>query len=431
MAQPVTLSVNVDLKLAEVKLRAFEIRAARALNFSVTGRPSFSVPTATTFLPPTVGSASVVKGDSVSQVQFTAPAPIDQTVRALGLLGAADVIDGRRVAGINKQLDIPSGATVYAGEVRKAIARGVNPNAINAMRQRLLGLQAGEAMALSLSGGGIPPNVPAVPVSVPAPLPGPALPPAAAVATGRRRRKGGRSKGFAAISARRGAEALRLGRGLRLTTAAGAVIAAIAVAEGLTDQRSRLLREAAESGDPGSFSYEDAVIAETEDFVSQLRDVGLGAAGLSAKIGLATVEFVANAGLAVLAGVGERTGLEARAVSGEIARASEGAISGLQNVFDNWSGKTAERNKALLDKQDAWDESLGKAIEKSNEETDKNARSLSYQALSLGFMFGTGQEIEQRIAHELRDIKQSADELEFRRGAKPRPTMRDMSGIKD
>ena len=423
MPKPVVLSVNVDLTQAEIKLRRFEIRVARAVSFGATGRGSFVVGSAA-FLAPSIASSTIAKGSPISRVQFTAPVPIDQTIRSLGMLGAVDLVVGHRIAGINEQLsEALSAGAKYRGEIRAFAAKGLNnPGAMNAMNVRLGTLDARVVVAAAAGGGALPagtvPNIP-TPSST------------TTAKAAKRAAASAKAASIAAIaSGRRFGEVTKAGRLTSLTTIAGLTIAAIAFTEDFTKARNKALRAAAESGDPASFSYTDVWKATASNVGDFLSDIGKGAFD-RIRIGIAFAgEAVANFFILEESLWTSRNRVDAGLNDPNFRATSRFFASEVKARLDTVSGDAAERSRQIQIIADARGRAINKAIATKDEFIAKVARARANQALSIGFSGVSGAELEDNISAAISEAVGEMSLHEFD-DIKVRPTAADQGGKKD
>lgn len=422
MARRVKLDVDVNLTAANAKLRAFEVRAERVTAFGITGRP-----TGSPFLPfapgPRRPGADIIARErAISRIQFTTSRPSDQTARGLGVLGSMDIMSGLRFRSLEKTLGnwdaraFSIGRQIGKSAVDEIVeAAKTLPAAPTPTRKKLMpSMTLRHALNPALS---FKPFVPP-PKPPPAVLSGPGR---ALVATG------SIAPGVNSGVLRSGLEVGGLGRFSSRTTPAGFAIAAIAVLSSTGAQRSQLLKEAAESGDPSTFSYGSVQLAVAQNISDIAVDILDAARHLSLSAELGAAEIVTNA---ILLGISAVDGFFGGGSDEAIDRRALLIATNADRMLQLTSGKFRENFKAFERASNLWDRGLDNAIERSSVLQAKIARSRSDQALYIGFDLGTGQDLEDRISQDIAQLVLINTTNNFV-NSRPHPTYKALSGLKN
>lgn len=430
MARPVRLNVDVDLTAARAKLRAFEARVLRATQFGATGRPSGSpfIPVGG-LGPRRPGVEAVVRRDPIGRIQQTLPLPVDQT--ALGLSTVAHLAQGSRIAGLSKALQesVVRSPTSAAG-IRRAAPSIVDFAMAEARRDLIsqgflagdIGQQAGTLEDVAnmerfkqkrMQFAPVPKRVGRL-RRIHDALGARALPAAASGFSGKIR-SGFEVAGAGGITSR--------------TTVAGIAVAAFAYVRQVSEVRQRLLREAAESGDPTTFSYGQVAEEGAIKFGISVKDIAKSASILSATTGLTLVEGLGQLGIKFVGGLASiLPGLDTGSTNFDQA----------SRDFSKWAGSTVaaadgsqlQMQAVFKGEQDAWSRGFDESLFRAGIFKEKIVKARGEQALAFGFNFGSLGEIEDQLASEIGNKVRAAAVTEYD-AANPYPGLKAQTGKKE
>lgn len=407
MARRVKLDVDVNMAAANAKLKLFEVRALRALDFGATGRPSttpFAVQ-APAVIPRRPGQGVVIRSDTLGRAQFTLSSPADQTARALGT--AAHLAQGSRIAGLNRAIQesvaIKAPRAVASAALGERIAGATTADLLSAKQITRevfaeMGLEFNDFQVGSLD------DIAQLerfkqrrfqfePVQKKAGrlrrlhnrLSSKALP-AGALGTFGKIRSGFEVAGAGGITSR--------------TTVAGLAVATFAYVRVVSGVRNRLLREAAESGDPTTFSYGAVAEEGAVQFGLSVNNIRLSAGILSATTALTLVEGLGQLGIHAVGGLAAiLPGLDTGSTN----------FRNISRNFSEWTGATIaaadgselKRQAIFKGKQDTWSRGFDEVVFRAGIFKEKVVKARAAQALALGFNFGSLGDVEDTIAAEI------------------------------
>ena len=414
MAREVKIVVNVDTTAALIKLRELEARGRAIRGRDISNRPTQRIGAGIAVIAPvpltrtmqtTVSPSSKTAGALTSSAPWVIAATGTQTrisgeiaaIAAANAGATSKLVEGFRPSTSTSVSQLRGTAAVYLADrafndVRFSEAK------IAEIKHKihvadLADKQVGRTLGRGRRGVALVPGVPRVAKPI-----------------------------TAGAELRRGAEITRLSP-LATVFGAGVATAAIAGIESFSDERSRLLRQAAASGDPSSFSYGEAWANTASNFSVKVHTLTKSAAGIVIGSGGFALELFAQ-GMA--GGLGFFMGKS----DSQIARVRSGISQDVNNARDFFSGRAEQREKAFQVATDKWKRGRDKA------EGIGRARAAAFgnapleRALFLGFNYGTAEDIRHRITSEVQHRMVNMARAEFQE-SNPIPTAESMGGVKE